>query len=192
MRSTLVTTLRCPRIPHPNPLVTCASQQNAVIHDQHLLTAFWRSRGVQSEQHIAYLVELGVQASQGEHTAAHIAHCASTAAVDDPAPELPGANAYWQCQGSSEAAAQVGAVSQRLLKLQAVLGGHDSGIDLAWMIIREPKLVSADVDEVTRRLLEMKLATSGQGVDVIALIQEQPALLLERSGQADAGVRGGE
>lgn len=51
------------------------------------------------------------------------------------------------------------------------------------------RLVTADVDEVTRRLLEMKLATSGQGVDVMALIQEQPALLLERSGQADAGVR---
>lgn len=108
---------------------------------------------------------------------------------DHPTHELPGANAYWQCQGSSEAAAQVGAVSQRLLKLQAVLGGHDSGIDLAWMITREPRLVSADVDEVTRRLLEMKLATSGQGMDVMALIQEQPALLLEKSGQADAGVR---
>lgn len=131
MHRALTPQLRC-HTTRISPLRTCAplhahSQQKVAANpgDHDLLTAFWRSRGVQSEQHIAYLVDLGVQTT---HTA-----------DDDLGPELPGANAYWQCQGSSDAAAQVGAVSQRLLKLQAVLGGHDSGIDLAWMITREPR-----------------------------------------------------
>lgn len=123
-------------IPHGRPLR--ASQQQTITSDNDLLTAFWRSRGVQSDQHIQYLVDLGVQATQGTCTLYGLHHHTNTTG-HDLGPELPGANAYWQCKGSPDAAAQVGAVSQRLLKLQAVLGGHDSGIDLAWMITREPR-----------------------------------------------------
>ncbi len=162
---------------HPHTLKTRQyAQQSSTTslseEQQSLLSSFWRSRGVQSDQHIAHLVDL------------------AQAPLTTPTPplELPGANAYWQAQGSADAAAQVTTVSQRVLKLAAVLGGYGSGVDLPWMLTKEPGLVAADVDEITRRLLEMKVATSDQGVDVVALVEAQPSLLLQRSGQMDATV----
>lgn len=154
--------------PSASPTSTSITEEQ-----QALLQSFWRSRGVQSEPHIAHLVDL--------------AHAPAPPSAQ-PLAELPGANAYWQAQGSADAAAHVTSVSQRVLKLAAVLGGYSSGVDLPWMLTKEPRLVAADVDEITRRLLEMKVATADQGIDIVALVETQPSLLLERSGQVDASV----
>eukprot|EP00983_Pelagomonas_calceolata_P096138 1158095-Pelagomonas_calceolata.AAC.8 len=69
---------------------------------------------------------------------------------------------------------QVLEVSRRLLQLYQLLGGGNSGSeddgmlgteggvpsvsgpDVAWMVTREPGLLTADFRRVTRRLLEMK------------------------------------
>ncbi|GIL74822.1 hypothetical protein Vretimale_2411 [Volvox reticuliferus] len=51
-------------------------------------------------------------------------------------------------------------------------------IDVVWMVVREPGLLAADLTQLTGRLLEMKIATYGVDVDVLKVIEAQPALLL--------------
>ncbi|KXZ54089.1 hypothetical protein GPECTOR_5g194 [Gonium pectorale] len=106
----------------------------------------------------------------------------SPLAADAPLPGLP---ATWQLAVSTP---EVVAASRRLLALQQMLGGGESGdasdgsggggIDVVWMVVREPALLSADLTQLTSRLLDMKLATMGSGVDVLGLVEAQPALLL--------------
>ncbi|EFJ46741.1 hypothetical protein VOLCADRAFT_92838 [Volvox carteri f. nagariensis] len=71
----------------------------------------------------------------------------------------------------------------------AVNTGTGSGcgrsIDVVWMVVREPGLLSADLAVLTGRLLEMKLATYGTDVDVLKVIEAQPALLLSDRWQLD-------
>ena len=147
---------------------------------------------------------------------------------------------------------QVAAASRRILALQQLLGGGD--VDVVWMLVREPRLLSADFRRslgdrvkgqremprevcaacstcvllaaagqlgsvaprwlwpaahqcpqgqlrhmhvhklvcpnpchfcsITQRLFDMRVAAGSDGLDIIALVEQQPALLL----QADAAV----
>ena len=57
-------------------------------------------------------------------------------------PVLPGVMATW---GAGEAAQpQVLALSRRLLALRQALGGGE-GVDVVWMMVREPRLLTADL-----------------------------------------------
>ncbi|KAL4439467.1 hypothetical protein ABPG77_008796 [Micractinium sp. CCAP 211/92] len=71
---------------------------------------------------------------------------------------------------------QVAAASRRILALQQLLGGGD--VDVVWMLVREPRLLSADFRSIMQRLFDMKLAEGAEGIDVIRLVEQQPALLL--------------
>lgn len=73
------------------------------------------------------------------------------------------------------------AVSARLVTLHGVLGGQDD-IDVIWMVVREPGLLTAEVDQLLGRLLQMKLAAAGSNVDVVKVS--------ERAGRGGVGAAG--
>lgn len=52
---------------------------------------------------------------------------------------------------------QVAEVSRRLVSLQALLGGAAARVDVVWMVVREPGLLTADYSQLTQRLLDMKV-----------------------------------
>ncbi|GFR46350.1 hypothetical protein Agub_g7922 [Astrephomene gubernaculifera] len=58
-------------------------------------------------------------------------------------------------------------------------------VDLVWMVVREPRLLTADMTEITRRLLDMKVATYGTSVDVLAVVEAQPSLFFSDRWQLD-------
>ena len=76
-------------------------------------------------------------------------------------------------------AKQVVLVSRRLLFLRKWLGNSDD-LDLVWMVEKEPDLLTADISGVVSRLVELRTAEGASEVDVMALIQKQPSLLLEQ------------
>lgn len=76
---------------------------------------------------------------------------------------------------------QVMEISQRLVQLQWMLG-EGGDIDLVWMVMREPGLLTADVNQVMQRLINIKLESAGTGIDVVKLVEKQPALLLQVGG----------
>ena len=132
------------------------------------------------------------------------------------------------------------AVSRRILALQQLLGG--GGVDVVWMLVREPRLLSADfrrwgcrelpvaqgqtlcsrpvqngpsskilaaivahtsnlphphpptspsARSIMQRLFDMKLAEGSEGLAVVGLVEQQPALLLQPDG-ASGGVTSDE
>lgn len=52
---------------------------------------------------------------------------------------------------------QVKAVSAKLVKLQSLFG-EDAELDVAAMLIKEPRLASTDIRLVARRLLDMRVS----------------------------------
>ncbi len=76
-------------------------------------------------------------------------------------------------------AVQIEAVSQRLLQLHALLGGG-SDVDVIWMVVREPQLLTADPMAMMGLLIAMKIAAAASTtpIDVVKVVERQPSLLL--------------
>ncbi|GLI69488.1 hypothetical protein VaNZ11_014121 [Volvox africanus] len=160
----------------------CATVDRSAVSGnvRQLLDSFWEARGVLDPVHRKRLVDAA------EALDAEVVHPLNSAPLSADSP-LPGLPASWQLE---ESIPEVLAASRRLLALQQMLGGGlapDSSssmsrsigaIDVVWMVVREPGLLSADLTQLTGRLLEMKLATYGMDVDVLKVIEAQPALLL--------------
>jgi hypothetical protein len=103
---------------------------------------------------------------------------------------LPGVTSTWFLTNNNtstetytalapEALPAVVSTSKRLLALESLLGGNgELDVDVAWMVEREPALLTADPRAVATRLLELRIATEETADDVIQLIESQPALLL--------------
>ncbi|PSC73793.1 DEAD DEAH box helicase [Micractinium conductrix] len=140
-----------------------------------LLDDFWLARGVVDEQQRRQLVaaagSLQAAADDQEEEYAEL--------------ELPSMSAAWFLEQGQESTA-VAAVSRRILALKQLLGGGK--VDVVWMLVREPRLLSADFRSIMQRLFDMKLADGSEGLDVVALVEQQPALLLAA---APAGGGGG-
>ncbi|KAG2441616.1 hypothetical protein HXX76_003236 [Chlamydomonas incerta] len=147
-----------------------------------LLDSFWEARGVLDPVQRKLLVD----AAESLDAEAVAGTPLSSAPLMRDVP-LPGVPAAWQIHESTP---EVLAASKRLLALQQMLGGGGGDgdevlatragrpIDVVWMVVREPQLLSADLAAITGRLLDMKLATLGAGVDVLRLVEGQPGLLL--------------
>jgi hypothetical protein len=59
--------------------------------------------------------------------------------------ELPSLSAAWFLEAGQGASPGVAAASRRILALQQLLGGSgEGGVDVVWMLVREPRLLSAD------------------------------------------------
>ncbi|KAL4437291.1 hypothetical protein ABPG75_004430 [Micractinium tetrahymenae] len=130
-----------------------------------LLDQFWLARGVVEEEQRRRLVAAAgslKQLSGSEEGYEEL--------------ELPSLSAAWFLGAGGEGSPEVAAVSRRILALQQLLGGGD--VDVVWMLVREPRLLSTDFRSIMQRLFDMKLAEGSEGIDVIRLVEEQPALLL--------------
>lgn len=104
-----------------------------------LLDAFWLARGVVDEGQRRQLV-----AAAGSLKAELDSEAFQAAQV-----ELPSLSAAWflpdgdsSMGGSSSSSPELAAVSRRILALQQLLGG--GGVDVVWMLVREPRLLSED------------------------------------------------
>ncbi|KAG2486701.1 hypothetical protein HYH03_014630 [Edaphochlamys debaryana] len=183
--------------PACRPLAATSLTQAAT---RQLLDNFWEARGVLDPAHRKQLVD----AAEGLEAEPQRPLDSAPLATDVPLPGLP---ATWQMERSTP---EVVAASRRLLALQQLLGGgleqgprpeadsdifgrsrpaaaSVSRVDVVWMVVREPGLLSADLAQITGRLLDMKLATYGMAVDVLRLVEAQPALLLSDSWRLDLG-----
>lgn len=144
-----------------------------------LLDKFWLAQGVTDEQQRRQLVaaagSLQQQQQQGKDGEDEGVYSEL---------QLPSLSAAWflQADGSSP---EVAAVSRRILALQQLLGG--SGVDVVWMLVREPRLLSADFRSITQRLFDMKLAEGSEGLNVVQLVEQQPALLLAGGAGVSSG-----
>ncbi|KIZ07410.1 hypothetical protein MNEG_0546 [Monoraphidium neglectum] len=87
---------------------------------------------------------------------------------------LPGVPTTWDMHSSTP---EITEVSRRLMALHSVLGGGDD-VDTVWMVVREPQLLVADPSDLMRRLMAMKIASAGTGLDVVKVAEAQPGLLL--------------
>ena len=96
---------------------------------------------------------------------------------------LPGLETLWELRADSPSASiamqRVAMLSQRLMLLAQVLGAGDD-IDIVFMIVREPKLLTADPNAITRRLFQLRIALAGR-LDVSRLVERQPSLLLDET-----------
>lgn len=69
------------------------------------------------------------------------------------------------------------------MELASILGVRDGDsklaghVDVAQMLLREPRLLTADVQQVTRRLFQLRVKMPGQ-LDIARLLMQQPSLLL--------------
>lgn len=110
--------------------------------------------------------------------------------VTSPSPDtpttLPGVETVWALQtpgAESSAVTAIVQVSTRLVELASILGVRDGDsklaghLDVAQMLLREPRLLTADVQQVTRRLFQLRVKMPGQ-LDIARLLMQQPSLLL--------------
>lgn len=88
----------------------------------------------------------------------------------------PGVSSTWRLSSYSEQAV-IQELSRRMLHLQGMLGGE--GVDVAWMVVRQPSLLMLTQQHLARRLVEMKAAARQEGSDIRSMIERQPALLLQ-------------
>ncbi|KAF5827981.1 hypothetical protein DUNSADRAFT_18433 [Dunaliella salina] len=166
------------------------------ISTQHesVLDTYWKARGVFDVAQRRRLLDVA-QKLQTSNLLQHGGLAPLT--TEEP---LPGVPSTWALEEREPS--EVLEVSRRLLQLYQMLGGgnsgskgsmlsteHDvpsvSGSDVAWMVTREPGLLTADFRHVARRLLEMKVAVASTGVDVPRVVVRQPALLLSDSWALD-------
>jgi hypothetical protein len=129
-----------------------------------MLDSYWKSRGVWDEDTRNALVSIGHAATADK------APEISTTAIQ----QLPGLPSTWQISGIGRS--EVIEASRRLLRLNELLGGS-TDMDIAWMVTREPDLLTADFNLIISRLLQMKSMSSGD-IDVLQVVSKQPSLLL--------------
>jgi len=163
-----------------------------------LLDRFWLARGVVDADQRRALIAVGVgerkQSVQATHTDfksssdSNITPPTSGSNISGES-SLPGVALTWgSLDGTS--AFQVTQVSQRIVDLHQLLGGKDD-IDVVWMVEREPGLLTSDIGNLTRRLVELRTSEAGAGLDIVKLVEAQPALLLLEGGNAANSNYGG-
>lgn len=124
------------------------------------------------------------------------ASAAATPAAPQREQALPGVQTVWDLRRQAHSDAygaallRVQHVSRQVAQLAALLGAsdaYDSGVpasshvSVASMIVREPRLASADIDSVAARLMLLRIKLQGH-TDVLHILQSHPSLLL---GSAD-------
>lgn len=136
-----------------------------------ILYRFWKARGATDETLREALVR-SWEESQEEEGSVGTSEVLSTRFVleVDPTTLLPGVKKHPSFLTKDESIE----ASERLLQLHGLLGG--GSIDVVWMVIREPLLLSIGSKRIARRLVSM---SSVCGKDILPLIEKHPGLLLE-------------
>lgn len=151
-------------------MATLALPQTTSEARERLLDNYWEARGVFDPHRRHQLISVAKQLVNSGSDEAMMG--VEGAAAPDAA--LPGVPSTWDMHSSSP---EITEVSRRLVALHSILGGGDD-IDTVWMVVREPQLLAANPSDLMRRLMAMRLASSGSGLDVAKVAEAQPALLL--------------
>jgi hypothetical protein len=104
--------------------------------------------------------------------------------IEEKIRTLPGVETLWDLKNpevQDRAEEEIRRVSWRLVELAALLGvdrRSGSDVDIAYMLLREPRLLEANIDEITRRLFELRIKLDGR-LNIQELVGQQPSLLLQ-------------
>jgi hypothetical protein len=165
-----------------------------------------QARGIHSGEDREFLVEFAIRDSKcirNEAATTFQEPCVAEASDDAQADpdrarsqsrtstsscRLPGLQTLWDLRTSedtvphSKARTAVIRVSRRLVELASLLGAASgkSNISVADMVMREPRLLTADLDTMTQRLLHLHIKLAGH-MDTVELLQHHPNLLLDSS-----------
>ncbi|KAL0031970.1 hypothetical protein WJX79_009484 [Trebouxia sp. C0005] len=168
----------------PNALArvtrACLSTDQSAAAAARLLDRFWQARGVADFQQRQRLVA--------------VASATPTADASSKAQEphaLPGINDYWMLEDGHSCAPQVAEASRRLIQLQQLLGFQED-VDVVWMLVREPGLLTADMGQLTARLMTMRLAAENTSVNVAKIVEDHPSLLLQQTFSLDQQEKGAD
>ena len=149
--------------------------------ERDVLDRFWYSRGIVDDSMRGQLVVMSLRGieDRGEQI------LAST--TDDYVP--PGVSSTWDIRRSIEGGGMslpedVAFASQRIIDLHRFLGSRED-IDVVFMVQREPELLRASGQQLTRRILALRIDEAAEGIDVAKLAESQPALLLDEFENAD-------
>ena len=149
--------------------------------ERDVLDRFWYSRGIVDDSTRDQLVGMSLRGieDRGEQILAPTA--------DDYVP--PGVSSTWDIRRSIECGGMdlpedVAFASQRIIDLHRFLGSRED-IDVVFMVQREPELLRASGQQLTRRILALRIDEAAEGMDVAKLAESQPALLLDEFENAD-------
>ncbi|GMH40003.1 hypothetical protein BSKO_07907 [Bryopsis sp. KO-2023] len=134
-----------------------------------LLDSFWKARGVFDQGQRQKLVGVASEMEGLEGDALGETDVS------------PGLSYTWAVQAYTP---QIIAVSRRLIQLRELLGGQ-ADIDIVWMCVREPRLLTLPYSSLLKRLMDMKLSNSGDVADILRVVERQPALLIQDDTQVD-------
>ncbi|MEO2194299.1 MAG: hypothetical protein ABGY24_17840, partial [bacterium] len=140
--------------------------------ERDVLDRFWYSRGIVDDSTRDQLVGMSLRGieDRGEQILAPTA--------DDYVP--PGVSSTWDIRRSIECGGMdlpedVAFASQRIIDLHRFLGSRED-IDVVFMVQREPELLRASGQQLTRRILALRIDEAAEGMDVAKLAESQPAL----------------
>lgn len=144
-----------------------------------LLDRFWQARGVADFQQRQKLVAVASATPTADAPKAQEPHA------------LPGINDYWMLEDGHSCIPQVAEASRRLIQLQQLLGNQED-VDVVWMLVREPGLLTADMGQLTARLMTMRLAAENTRVNVAKIVEDHPSLLLQQTFSLDQQEKGAD
>ena len=161
---------------------TQATNGRPDVVERAVLDRFWYSRGIVDDTTRAKLVDMsfrGVEDREEQILAD---------AADDYVP--PGVSSTWDIQrsvasGDDVLPEDVAFAAQRIIDLHRFLGSRED-IDVVFMVQREPELLRASGQRLTRRILELRIDEASEGMDVAKLAESQPALLVDEFENADS------
>ncbi len=174
-------TIDNPRRPAPYRAVHSSNSGGPDV-EKDVLDRFWYSRGIVDDATRAQLVDMSLRGVEDREEQI----LASTA--DDYVP--PGVSSTWDIQrsvasGDGVLPDDVAFAAQRIIDLHRFLGSRED-IDVVFMVQREPELLRASGQRLTRRILELRIDEAAEGMDVAKLAESQPALLLDEFENADS------
>ncbi|KAK9816197.1 hypothetical protein WJX74_001081 [Apatococcus lobatus] len=155
---------------------TSSSSQAQLSSEEFLLHQFWKAKGVFEESQRSSLVNSALKYPAGSRAPGGMPLL----------PEDSGLANFWNLTNGDASSLQAEAVSNRLIQLQTLLHIADAHA-LVWMVLREPRLLTEDLLDLTSRILQLRLVTEeAGGMDITTIVAAQPALLLQDSPLPDA------
>lgn len=159
-------------------LVRSARQNDAkyrvdMSSERQVLDKFWHSRGIVDDADRQRLVDMSLDKMMENENLAR----QGAGRNEEFLQNLPGVASTWDAVGSASEE-QVAWVSRKILEIYRFLGSRPD-VDVVWMVQREPKLLQSSTEELTARLLELRIDAAAENIDVAKLAESQPSLLLE-------------
>lgn len=150
-----------------------ANERLDLSSESQVLDKFWQSRGIVDDADRRRLVDLSLDKMKENEEMER----QGAGRTEEFFQTLPGVSSTWDASGKASEE-QVTFFSRKILELYRFLGSRPD-VDVVWMVQREPKLLQSSTEELTARLLELRIDAAAQNIDIAKLAESQPSLLLE-------------